>query len=151
MTMAAAEITSTANPRVKAWAALRERSGRRSSGRYLIEGGRELRRALEAGIPLVEILCCLLADMPFDHELTHLYEEPFDDAPLEGFDWHCDRRADQVSQPCNRIQALPPLSIKAARGPQSSSEKVSESGSRISSPMMGTSRIREVSPAANSS
>lgn len=27
---------------------------------------------------MVEILCCLLADMPFDHELTHLYDEPFD-------------------------------------------------------------------------
>ena len=27
---------------------------------------------------MVEILCCLLADMPFDHQLTHLYDEPFD-------------------------------------------------------------------------
>lgn len=27
---------------------------------------------------MVEILCCLLADMPFDHELTNLYEEPWD-------------------------------------------------------------------------
>lgn len=28
---------------------------------------------------IVEILCCLLADMPYDHELTHLYDEPFDE------------------------------------------------------------------------
>ena len=27
---------------------------------------------------MVEILCCLLADMPFDHELTNLYDEPWD-------------------------------------------------------------------------
>ena len=31
---------------------------------------------------IVEILCCLLADMPFDHELTHLYDEPFDEPRL---------------------------------------------------------------------
>lgn len=28
---------------------------------------------------MVEVLCCLLADMPYDHELTHLYDEPFDE------------------------------------------------------------------------
>ena len=27
---------------------------------------------------LVEILCALLAGMPFDHELTHLYAPPYD-------------------------------------------------------------------------
>jgi LDH2 family malate/lactate/ureidoglycolate dehydrogenase len=27
---------------------------------------------------MVEILCCLLADMPLDHELTNLYDEPWD-------------------------------------------------------------------------
>jgi LDH2 family malate/lactate/ureidoglycolate dehydrogenase len=27
---------------------------------------------------MVEILCCLLAGMPFDHQLSHLYDEPFD-------------------------------------------------------------------------
>ncbi len=31
---------------------------------------------------MVEILCCLLAGMPFDHQLTHLYDEPFDQPRL---------------------------------------------------------------------
>ena len=28
---------------------------------------------------MVEILCALLAGMPLDHELTHLYGEPYDE------------------------------------------------------------------------
>lgn len=27
---------------------------------------------------IVEILCCLLAGMPFDHQLSHFYDQPFD-------------------------------------------------------------------------
>ncbi len=49
-------ITSTANPRVKALARLKTRRGREDSGRFLIEGHRELTRAADAGIPLVEVV-----------------------------------------------------------------------------------------------
>lgn len=53
-----AEITSLHNPRIKA--ALRLRSGRhrRKEGRFLIDGLREIGRALQAGIPLVEGFFC---------------------------------------------------------------------------------------------
>ena len=29
-------------------------------------------------VMMIEILCCLLAGMPFDHQLSHLYDQPFD-------------------------------------------------------------------------
>lgn len=43
-------ITSARNPKVKAWAELKTRRGRREQGRFLVEGARELARALEAGL-----------------------------------------------------------------------------------------------------
>lgn len=46
----AKEIKSTANPLIKQLARLRERRERRKSGLYLIEGEREARRALAAGV-----------------------------------------------------------------------------------------------------
>ncbi len=33
-------------------------------------------------VMMIEILCCLLAGMPFDHQLSHLYDEPFDQPRL---------------------------------------------------------------------
>lgn len=48
-------ITSTANPRIKAAARLRDRQGRNDQGRILIDGVREIHRALAAGIKLVEL------------------------------------------------------------------------------------------------
>ncbi|MDR1818306.1 MAG: hypothetical protein LBR07_09125 [Puniceicoccales bacterium] len=51
MTETTAEvITSRQNPRVLALARLRERAGRREQGRFLIEGARELSRALAASV-----------------------------------------------------------------------------------------------------
>ncbi|MEI6531191.1 MAG: RNA methyltransferase [Chlamydiota bacterium] len=50
------EITSTANPRLKAAMALQERRGR--STHFLIEGYRELLRAVEGGVEIVEIFFC---------------------------------------------------------------------------------------------
>jgi TrmH family RNA methyltransferase len=47
-------ISSPGNPRIKAAGALRDRRARTSSGLTLIDGARELRRALDAGIPIVE-------------------------------------------------------------------------------------------------
>src|SRR5262249_4367784 len=43
------------NPRVKAAAKLRERSGRNDQGRIIIDGVREIGRALAAGVEVVEL------------------------------------------------------------------------------------------------
>ncbi len=48
-------ITSIQNPRVKAAAQLRERRGRDEQGRIIIDGVREIGRALAAGVKLVEL------------------------------------------------------------------------------------------------
>jgi TrmH family RNA methyltransferase len=48
-------ITSTANPRLREAARLREAQARRDSGLTLVDGGREVRRALAAGVALVEL------------------------------------------------------------------------------------------------
>lgn len=47
-------ITSTSNPRIQAALALRERSGRSQSGRLLVDGTREVLRAVEAGLTVRE-------------------------------------------------------------------------------------------------
>lgn len=51
-------ITSTANPAVRAAADLRHRRGRDGAGLTLVDGARELRRALEAGFALREAFIC---------------------------------------------------------------------------------------------
>jgi hypothetical protein len=43
-------ITSLQNPRIKAAARLRDRSGRNDQGRIIIDGAREITRALAAGV-----------------------------------------------------------------------------------------------------
>ncbi len=43
-------IESPRNPKVKSWAELKTRRGRREQGRFLVEGARELARALEGGL-----------------------------------------------------------------------------------------------------
>ena len=43
-------ITSARNPKVKTWAELKTRRGRLGQGRFLVEGARELERALAAGL-----------------------------------------------------------------------------------------------------
>jgi RNA methyltransferase, TrmH family len=48
-------ITSVQNPRVKAAAKLRERSGRKEQGRIVIDGVREISRAISAGVKVVEL------------------------------------------------------------------------------------------------
>lgn len=51
-------ITSRQNPRLKEAARLRERRARERSGQILIDGGREIRRALAAGVrPLAGFVC----------------------------------------------------------------------------------------------
>lgn len=48
------KITSRQNPRIKEAARLRERRHRQKERRFLIEGVRELSRAIQAGVPIVE-------------------------------------------------------------------------------------------------
>jgi RNA methyltransferase, TrmH family len=51
-------LTSSANPRVAAAAALRDRRGRDRAGLTLVDGSREVRRALEAGVEVIEAFVC---------------------------------------------------------------------------------------------
>jgi RNA methyltransferase, TrmH family len=51
-------LTSLANPRVKAATALRDRRERDRTGMTLVDGARELRRALDAGVDVVEAFVC---------------------------------------------------------------------------------------------
>jgi TrmH family RNA methyltransferase len=58
MTTGAQVLTSTANPRVKAVASLRDRRQRDRTGLTLVDGARELRRALDAGAVIDEAFVC---------------------------------------------------------------------------------------------
>jgi TrmH family RNA methyltransferase len=51
-------IDSPQNPRVKALVKLRERRARERQGRFVVEGAREVKRALEAAVPLRELYIC---------------------------------------------------------------------------------------------
>jgi TrmH family RNA methyltransferase len=51
-------LTSFANPRVKAAAALRDRRARDRAGLTLVDGSREIRRALDAGVEVIEAFSC---------------------------------------------------------------------------------------------
>lgn len=59
-------ITSTANPLVKELAALGSRRARTETGTFLVEGGREVGRAIGAGLELLDLIICdeLLAGPP---------------------------------------------------------------------------------------
>lgn len=73
-------LTSVANPRIKAAVALRDRRARDRAGLTLVDGARELRRALEAGAGVVEAFVCesLLAgpDARAVLDLLHVSETP---------------------------------------------------------------------------
>ena len=56
--MPSPEIASPSNPRIKATARLRDRRQRDESGLTLVDGARELRRALDAGVGIVEAFVC---------------------------------------------------------------------------------------------
>ena len=53
------DITSTANPRVKAVAGLRDRRDRERTGRTIVDGAREVRRAIESGAVFDEAFVCV--------------------------------------------------------------------------------------------
>ncbi len=83
-------ITSPKNPRVKEAVRLRDRRQREQQGRILIDGARELRRALDAGVRAVVIFVCeplcqneesqrLLAMLPQSGcEVLHVSEAVFE-------------------------------------------------------------------------
>ncbi|MGI8981379.1 MAG: TrmH family RNA methyltransferase [Pirellulaceae bacterium] len=67
-------ITSLQNPRVKEALKLRDRKGREQQGRILIEGVREIGRALEASVDITEAFLCepLCLDAPAAELLTKM-------------------------------------------------------------------------------
>ena len=85
-------LTSPHNPRVRALVALRDRRGREDAGRILIEGGREVLRALEAGIAVETVFvaeagcrtaeCAAALDLAAGHgaEVVRLGERAFERA-----------------------------------------------------------------------
>ena len=74
-------LTSSANPRVVAAVALRDRRERERTGLTLVDGAREVRRALDAGVEVVEAFTCepLLAGADARAALDRLLSGP---APL---------------------------------------------------------------------
>ncbi|MBW3599707.1 MAG: RNA methyltransferase [Planctomycetes bacterium] len=69
-------ITSVQNPRIKAAARLRDSRARRKAGRFLIDGAREISRAIGAGVTVHEaFICPELCDSPERQEAARLAEE----------------------------------------------------------------------------
>jgi RNA methyltransferase, TrmH family len=56
--MSSTTVASPSNPRIKATARLRDRRERDATGLTLVDGAREVRRALEAGVNVVEAYVC---------------------------------------------------------------------------------------------
>jgi RNA methyltransferase, TrmH family len=54
----APQIASAANPRIRAAARLRDRGARDEAGLTIVDGGREVRRAIEAGVAVEEAFVC---------------------------------------------------------------------------------------------
>jgi TrmH family RNA methyltransferase len=80
-------ITSFQNPHVKHAVRLRDRRHREKQGRILIDGARELRRAIDAGVRLIEVFVCeplchnrearrLLATLPSTGATVYSLVEP---------------------------------------------------------------------------
>jgi hypothetical protein len=63
-------ITSLANPRIRAWVRLRDRRERYRTGRTLVDGLREIGRALDAGAALEEVVVGPAADGSADQALS---------------------------------------------------------------------------------
>jgi len=65
-------ITSSKNPRIKEAVKLRDRRERRRLGRFPIDGIREVQRAIDGGIELLEVFVC--RELCADHESRTLVE-----------------------------------------------------------------------------
>jgi TrmH family RNA methyltransferase len=57
-TMPSPELASPSNPRIRSVARLRDRRERDSTGLTLVDGAREVRRALESGADVVDVFVC---------------------------------------------------------------------------------------------
>jgi TrmH family RNA methyltransferase len=57
-TMPSPELASPSNPRIRSVARLRDRRERDASGLTLVDGAREVRRALESGVEIIEVFVC---------------------------------------------------------------------------------------------
>jgi RNA methyltransferase, TrmH family len=57
-TMPSPVLASPSNPRIKTVARLRDRRERDATGQTLVDGARELRRALAAGVEVIEVFVC---------------------------------------------------------------------------------------------
>lgn len=84
--MVTERITSLANPRVKAYARLKSAKERRQTGLFLIEGYREIERALAAGVEFDTLLVCpehltggheAALDVTPDVDVIELSDTPF--------------------------------------------------------------------------
>ena len=62
-------ITSRHNPRIKTASKLRDRQGRREQQRIIIDGIREIERALDAGVEMIEAFVCEAAVNEAGHDL----------------------------------------------------------------------------------
>ncbi len=69
-------LASPQNPEIKAIARLRERRERQREGLFLIEGARELSRALEAGVPVRTVYVCEALLRPEGQQLLARLDEP---------------------------------------------------------------------------
>jgi TrmH family RNA methyltransferase len=56
--MSTTVLTSPSNPRIKAAIRLRDRREREATGHTIVDGARELRRALDAGVAVIEAFVC---------------------------------------------------------------------------------------------
>jgi TrmH family RNA methyltransferase len=65
------KITSLQNPRIKDAVRLRQRRGRAKQGRFVIDGLREVQRAVAAGVPLTDVFLC---GSPVDDHVLALAE-----------------------------------------------------------------------------
>lgn len=86
MTSSEGVITSTANPRIKHLVRLHRRSEREATGRFLIEGARELRHAISSGVLVEQVLLCdelagpveyAVAGMAPERRVLRVAAEPF--------------------------------------------------------------------------
>lgn len=72
----ATQITSQQNPRIKEMIRLRDGRHRRKQGRILIDGVREIERAMRAGIVPAEVVYCRqLCDTPQAHRILAMAEK----------------------------------------------------------------------------
>ncbi len=119
MKHAKGEITSSQNPRIKRVVSLRDQRHRRQEQRYLIDGAREVGRAIQARAPLEEVFVCVdLCQSPLCQQMLELV-----DSRGVGV-WLCSARVFEKIAFGNRAEGILALGIT----PDTSLEKLSVPG-----------------------